>query len=220
MAQHREETSTPRTGLRTTTRRVLATVIAAGALTAVGQPLVANAANAAEIDHDGVHPQTVQSTTTGTDQHTSVKLLVNSTSTSTPRAEPAAADADGYVKPADGRITSGFGSRSGQQHEGVDIANRIGAPVHSVTSGEVISAGPAEGFGQWVRVHNHDGATTIYGHVNTVDVHVGQHVTSGQQIATVGDKGETTGPHLHFGVKQGSSATNPVSWLDQRGVRL
>lgn len=213
MAQHREETSTPRVGVRTTTR-VLATVIAAGALTAVGQPLVANAA---EVDHNGVHPQTVQSTTTGANRPTPVKLLVNSKSTA-PAAQATAAN--GYAKPAAGGVTSGYGSRSGEQHQGVDIANEIGAPVRAATGGEVISAGPAQGFGQWVRVKNHDGATTIYGHVNTITTKVGQRVSSGQQIATVGDEGEATGPHLHFGVQQGSTYVNPVTWLGQHGVRL
>lgn len=218
MAQHSEEVrSTPRTGLRTTTRRALATVVAAGALTALGQPL---AANAAEIDSHGVHPsgdqQTVESATTGGDQHPSpVRLLVNTTS-----AAPSAPKADGYTKPVEGRITSGAGERSGSEHEGVDIANRIGTPIHSVTSGEVVSAGPASGFGQWVRVQGHDGATTIYGHVNTINAKVGQHVTSGQQIATLGDKGNSTGPHLHFGVQQGSAKKDPVDWLSQHGVHL
>lgn len=218
MAKHRAETS--RSGLHTTTRRTLAAAIAAGALTAVGQPMVANAA---EIDSSGVHPQTVQSQTTGANQPSPVKLLVNSTSTapsSSPSAQPRAEAANGYVKPVDGRVTSGFGAHSGSGHDGVDIANKIGTPIHSVTSGEVISAGPAHGFGQWVRVKNHDGAITIYGHVNTIDVKVGQHVTSGQQIATVGNKGEATGPHLHFGVQQGNAEINPIPWLDQHGVHL
>lgn len=216
MAKHRAETA--RTGLHTTTRRTLAAVVATGALTALAQPVVANAA---EIDDSGVHPQTVQSQTTDANQPSPVKLLVNSTSTSSAQADqPRSGTADGYVKPVDGRVTSGFGSRSGSEHDGVDIANKIGTPVRSVTSGEVINAGPADGFGQWVRVRDHDGTITTYGHVNTTDVKVGQHVSSGQQIATVGDKGESTGPHLHFGVQQGKAEINPVPWLDQHGVRL
>lgn len=231
MAQHPEEVrSAPRTGLSTMTRRVLASVVAAGALTVVGQPLVANAA---EIDKTGVHSsgeqQTVQTTTNGVDHHSSaVRLLVNKTPMTQPavshkaapqEATPQAAST-GYTKPVDGKVTSGAGERGGSEHDGVDIANSIGTPVHSVTGGDVVSAGPASGFGQWVRVQGQDGVTTIYGHVNTINVKVGQHVSSGQQVATLGNKGDSTGPHLHFGAQKGSTKIDPVAWLRQHGVTL
>ncbi|MEU6129793.1 M23 family metallopeptidase [Saccharopolyspora sp. NPDC047091] len=134
-------------------------------------------------------------------------------------AQPAKASS-GYVKPADGTFTSGFGSRWGSTHKGIDIANNIGTPIVSVNDGEVINAGPASGFGQWVRVQHDDGTITVYGHVNTIDVSVGEQVKAGDKIATIGNKGQSTGPHLHFEVIQGGSKINPLPWLQQHGISV
>jgi murein DD-endopeptidase MepM/ murein hydrolase activator NlpD len=125
------------------------------------------------------------------------------------------------VKPAQGSFTSGFGARWGTSHNGVDIANAIGTPILSVMDGTVVEAGPASGFGLWVRVQHDDGTITVYGHVNTIDVGQGAKVKAGQQIATMGNRGQSTGPHLHFEVwVDGSQKINPVGWLSARGVSL
>ncbi len=70
----------------------------------------------------------------------------------------------------------------------------------AVADGEVIDSGPASGFGMWVRLKHADGTITVYGHINTSTVTVGQKVMAGDQIATVGNRGFSTGPHLHFEV--------------------
>ncbi|WP_238598287.1 M23 family metallopeptidase [Saccharothrix sp. ALI-22-I] len=125
------------------------------------------------------------------------------------------------VKPAEGTFTSGFGGRWGTTHYGVDIANPIGTPILSVMDGVVVEAGPASGFGLWVRVRHNDGTITIYGHVNETLVSAGQQVHAGQQIATMGNRGQSTGPHLHFEVWiNGSQKINPVGWLGERGISL
>ncbi|KOV81677.1 hypothetical protein ADL03_27865 [Nocardia sp. NRRL S-836] len=125
------------------------------------------------------------------------------------------------VKPAEGTFTSGFGARWGTSHNGVDIANAIGTPIVSVMDGTVVEAGPASGFGLWVRVQHDDGTITVYGHVNTIDVAQGAKVRAGQQIATIGNRGQSTGPHLHFEVwVGGSEKINPVGWLAARGISL
>ncbi|MEU7479560.1 M23 family metallopeptidase [Lentzea sp. NPDC042327] len=125
------------------------------------------------------------------------------------------------VKPAQGSFTSGFGARWGTSHNGVDIANAIGTPILSVLDGTVVEAGPASGFGLWVRVQHADGTITVYGHVNTIDVAQGAVVKAGQQIATMGNRGQSTGPHLHFEVwVDGSQKINPVGWLAARGISL
>lgn len=124
-----------------------------------------------------------------------------------------------YVVPAVGTFTSGFGSRWGTQHLGIDIANSIGTPIVSVADGTVIEAGPASGFGQWVRVKLDDGTITVYGHVNEFIAHTGDHVTAGQEIATIGNRGQSTGPHLHFEVWQnGTTKIDPQPWLAARGI--
>src|SRR5262249_35358033 len=102
------------------------------------------------------------------------------------------------VQPVNGTLTSDFGSRWGAHHGGLAIAAPIGTPIHAAEEGTVISAGPASGFGLWVRVMHPDRTITVYGHVNDYQVTVGQQVAAGQQIATVGNRGESTGPHLHF----------------------
>ena len=125
------------------------------------------------------------------------------------------------VRPAQGTFTSGFGARWGTSHNGVDIANAIGTPIVAVMDGTVIEAGPASGFGLWVRVQHEDGTITVYGHMNTIDVPQGAKVKAGQQIATIGNRGQSTGPHLHFEVwVDGGQKINPVGWLAARGVQL
>ncbi|HEX8864804.1 MAG TPA: M23 family metallopeptidase [Lentzea sp.] len=125
------------------------------------------------------------------------------------------------VRPAQGTFTSGFGARWGTSHNGVDIANAIGTPIVAAMDGTVIEAGPASGFGLWVRVQHEDGTITVYGHMNTIDVPQGAKVKAGQQIATIGNRGQSTGPHLHFEVwVNGGVKINPVGWLAERGVSL
>ena len=143
------------------------------------------------------------------------------------RAAGATADrltsADGAVPPTDGRVTSCYGSRWGTLHAGVDIAAPIGTPVFSPEAGIVLDAGPASGFGLAVYVQHGDGTVTLYGHVNQFFVTPGQVVAAGQQIAEVGNRGQSTGPHLHFEVHDGglyASRVDPTPWLDARGISL
>lgn len=123
------------------------------------------------------------------------------------------------VAPTAGVITSTFGD--GRGHGGIDIANTMVAPIVAVADGEVVSAGPAQGYGLWVRIRHDDGTVTTYGHNNANLVKVGQRVEAGQKIATIGDRGNSTGPHLHFEVEDRSGAkTDPAQWLADRGTPL
>ncbi|WP_245998648.1 M23 family metallopeptidase [Nocardia pseudobrasiliensis] len=125
------------------------------------------------------------------------------------------------VRPVAGVVSSGFGSRWGAFHYGVDFADPIGAPIHSIENGTVIDAGPASGFGLWVRVKHDDGTTAVYGHVNDILTHVGQRVNAGDVIATVGNRGDSTGPHLHLEIWDPSDAKiDPASYLASKGVLL
>ncbi|MGI5132656.1 M23 family metallopeptidase [Pseudonocardia sp. CA-107938] len=139
-------------------------------------------------------------------------------------ADKAAADAapalslGGGVQMIVGRITSGFGGRWGTVHQGLDIAAPIGTPIHVPEGGTVISSGPASGFGLWVRVQHPDGTITVYGHINRSFVKVGQKVNAGDVIAETGNRGQSTGPHLHIGVMQNGQYVNPQPWLDAHGI--
>ena len=141
-----------------------------------------------------------------------------------PRLAPAAAPRPaaapgGAVRILSGAVTSGFGGRWGTVHQGLDIAAPIGTPIHVPMAGVVISSGPASGFGMWVRVQHGDGTITVYGHINRSLVRVGQRVAAGQVIAETGNRGQSTGPHLHIGVMQNGVYVNPKPWLDARGIR-
>jgi len=129
-----------------------------------------------------------------------------------------------YVQPTSGRVSSCYGWRWGALHGGVDIAAPIGTPVYSAHSGVVQRAGTATGFGYAVYILGDDGYVTVYGHVNRYFVRAGERVRAGEQIAEVGNRGQSTGPHLHFeahprGVMYGGQV-DPVDWLDARGIHL
>ncbi|WP_128645647.1 M23 family metallopeptidase [Rhodococcus sp. BS-15] len=140
-------------------------------------------------------------------------------------AERAARDAEARrplsVVPVSGTLTSGSGPRWGTTHYGLDIANTIGTPIVSVTDGEVIESGPAQGFGLWVRIRQDDGTIGVYGHIDQALVTAGQRVKAGELIATVGNRGQSTGPHLHYEVWQPDGAkSDPTAWLSARGVDI
>lgn len=124
-----------------------------------------------------------------------------------------------YVMPTHGIFTSNFGYRWGVLHAGIDLANSIGTPIVAVSDGVVIDAGPTAGYGMWVKLLHADGTVTLYGHINTALVSVGQRVMAGDQIATMGNRGNSTGPHLHFEVlRGGAERIDPVPWLAKRGI--
>jgi len=124
-----------------------------------------------------------------------------------------------FVMPTKGVWTSGFGYRWGVLHGGIDIANSIGTPILAASDGVVIDAGPTAGYGAWVKIRHTDGTVTLYGHVNRWLVSKGERVMAGDQIATIGNRGNSTGPHLHFEVLlNGTNRVDPVPWLAQRGL--
>jgi murein DD-endopeptidase MepM/ murein hydrolase activator NlpD len=124
-----------------------------------------------------------------------------------------------FVMPTQGVWTSGFGYRWGVLHGGIDIANSIGTPIVAVSDGVVIDVGPTAGYGAWVKLQHADGTVTLYGHVNTWLVSKGERVMAGDQIATIGNRGNSTGPHCHFEVLlNGTNRIDPVPWLAQRGL--
>ena len=124
---------------------------------------------------------------------------------------------NGYIWPAKGMLTSGYGWRWGRMHKGIDIAAPVGTPVVSAAPGKIITAGWNDGgYGNLVEVQHPDGSVTLYGHNSRVLVKVGQTVAQGQQIAEMGSTGYSTGPHSHFEVHlPGQGAVNPVAHLPQ-----
>jgi murein DD-endopeptidase MepM/ murein hydrolase activator NlpD len=125
-----------------------------------------------------------------------------------------------FAEPTTGTITSPYGPRDGTTHNGVDVANNIGTPIYAVADGVVLDAGPASGFGLWIRLQHDDGTITVYGHIDSYSVSVGQRVLAGEQIARMGNRGQSSGPHLHLEVHTPAGLVDPVSWLSERGVPL
>lgn len=122
--------------------------------------------------------------------------------------------------------SSPFGQRGGEAHQGVDLAAPLGTPIYAAHEGTVAASGPASGFGNWIIVDFADGkSSNVYGHMAAGDlrVKVGDKVTAGQQIAAVGNEGQSSGPHLHFelwtdGTRlQGGHAVDPLPWLRGAG---
>ncbi|TFV52755.1 M23 family metallopeptidase [Blastococcus sp. TF02A-35] len=136
-------------------------------------------------------------------------------------AEAARPDA---VLPVEGaRLTSGFGARWGTLHAGIDLAAPMRTPEYAVMDGVVLEAGPASGFGLAVYIQHDNGDVTVYGHMDEILVEAGQIVRAGDTIALLGNRGQSTGPHLHFEVHVGGlngSKVDPLPWLRERGVQI
>ncbi len=139
-------------------------------------------------------------------------------------AEAAAAEAarPKFVLPVDGaRLTSGYGSRWGTFHYGIDLAAPMHTPEYAAGDGVVLRAGAASGFGLAVYILHESGDVTVYGHMDKILVEPGDYVDAGETIALLGNRGQSTGPHLHFEVREGGEdgkRIDPVTWLRERGV--
>ncbi|MFW6264100.1 MAG: peptidoglycan DD-metalloendopeptidase family protein [Cyanobacteriota bacterium] len=125
---------------------------------------------------------------------------------------------NGYIWPAKGVLTSGYGWRWGRMHKGIDIAAPVGTPIFSAAPGVVVSSGwNSGGYGNLVKIQHPDGSLTLYAHNHRNLVQKGQQVEQGQQIAEMGSTGYSTGPHLHFEVHpSGKGAVNPMAFLPKR----
>ncbi|NER38229.1 MAG: peptidoglycan DD-metalloendopeptidase family protein [Oscillatoria sp. SIO1A7] len=122
---------------------------------------------------------------------------------------------NGYIWPAEGTLTSGYGWRWGRMHNGIDIAAPIGTPIVAAAPGVVTFAGwNAGGYGNLVEIEHPDGSLTRYAHNNSISVYEGQEVEQGQQVAEMGSTGFSTGPHLHFEIHPAEQgAVNPMAYL-------
>lgn len=119
----------------------------------------------------------------------------------------------GFIWPLSGKITSLYGWRRGRHHDGIDIAARMGKPIVAAANGTVIYSGWRSGYGRMVVIQHNRWLKTIYGHTSRNYVRRGEKVTQGQVIALVGSTGRSTGPHLHFEVRNTLGAQNPMNYL-------
>ncbi|MHB8731561.1 MAG: murein hydrolase activator EnvC family protein [bacterium] len=122
-----------------------------------------------------------------------------------------------FLWPASGPISSGFGWRIDPfihrraLHTGIDIAVPWGTPVKAAQSGTVLFVGWMTGYGNVVVLDHGNGVSTVYAHLSSYVVHAGEAVTRGQVIARAGSTGWSTGPHLHFEVRQDGQPVDPLA---------
>ncbi len=117
------------------------------------------------------------------------------------------------------RITSGFGrrhdplGRGDAFHSGIDFAGRVGTPVHASGDGVVVQARYSKDYGNVVMIDHGRGVVTLYAHNSKLEVRSGDIVLAGQEIAKMGSTGRSTGPHLHFEVRQYGQRIDPGRYL-------
>lgn len=126
--------------------------------------------------------------------------------------------------PVAGRITSAYGARdsfttangarSSSNHDGIDIAAPEGSAVAAAATGKVVYAGTKGGYGNYVEVEHADGSHSFYGHLSSIGVKKGDQIAGGAALGKVGSTGNSTGPHLHWGMRDASGKS-----VDPRNMR-
>lgn len=124
--------------------------------------------------------------------------------------------------PVNGYVTDGFGMRrnpfngeGSEVHEGLDIAVDFGAPVTATADGLVIFAAPHAGYGNLVIVYHSNGITSRYGHLSRISVEAGQRVKRSDQIGNAGSTGRSTGPHVHYEIRENDQSVDPLRYVSQ-----
>ncbi|HEX5038132.1 MAG TPA: M23 family metallopeptidase [bacterium] len=118
-----------------------------------------------------------------------------------------------FIWPLEGDVSSLFGMRHGRKHDGVDISAKTGTPVYAAADGDVVFAKKMRGYGNLVLLKHKDDFFTVYAHNSVNLVKLGTKVKKGQMVSRVGRTGRATGPHLHFEVREGPKARNPLFFL-------
>jgi murein DD-endopeptidase MepM/ murein hydrolase activator NlpD len=120
-----------------------------------------------------------------------------------------------------GIVSSEFGERWGKMHKGLDIAADVGEPVYAIADGEVIYAGSGlRGYGNVVILRHDRKTSSLYAHNSELKVKQGDEVKQGTVIALLGSTGHSTGPHVHFEIREGDAAVSPRDRLPKSKLAL
>jgi murein DD-endopeptidase MepM/ murein hydrolase activator NlpD len=153
-------------------------------------------------------------TATSTPTPTASAIPTRAAAPAPPRPSIAASrDEARLAWPLQGVLYGRYGVRAGRRHDGIDIAAPEGTPVAAAAAGRVIYAGEQAGYGALVILKHDGGLVTLYAHNSRLLVAEGDEVRRGQPIARVGESGRTSGPHLHFEVREGTRPRNPLLFL-------
>jgi murein DD-endopeptidase MepM/ murein hydrolase activator NlpD len=130
----------------------------------------------------------------------------------------AAAQQEGMATPTRNfRLSARFGQAgamwSSGRHTGLDFAAPVGTTIKAADAGRVVSAAPAGAYGNLVEIAHGNGTRTLYAHLSDIDVREGQKVDRGQHIGDLGNTGNSSGPHLHFEVREGGKPVDPEKFL-------
>lgn len=120
---------------------------------------------------------------------------------------------DQFFWPVEGAVISPFGIRHGRRHDGVDIRAKQGTPIQAANEGRVVFAGTMRGYGNLILIRHEDNFFTAYAHNQANLAKENQKVKKGEVIGRVGRTGRATGAHLHFEVREGDKARNPLFFL-------
>lgn len=119
-------------------------------------------------------------------------------------------------------ITQRYGNKSsryvGGYHTGVDIGCKAGSPIYAAHDGKVVVAGWKGAYGNTVELAANDSFYTSYHHMSRIAARVGQNVSAGSVIGYIGSTGQSTGPHLHFEVRKGGKAVDPMPYLNGAAI--
>lgn len=118
-----------------------------------------------------------------------------------------------FVYPVRGRLSSGYGTRWGRLHKGIDLAASSGTKIIAADGGKVVFSGYNGSLGYMIKIDHGGGRVSLYGHCSKLHVKAGERVYQGQHIANVGNTGRSTGPHLHFEVHINGKTKNPLNYL-------
>lgn len=126
-----------------------------------------------------------------------------------------------FAMPVNGafRWTSGFGYRRDpkgagtRMHEGTDMAGAYGMPIYATADGVIVHAGWDNGYGRLVKIKHEFGIETRYAHMSAIKVSVGERVSRGDRIGDMGNSGRSTGTHLHYEIRIGGRAVNPMTFI-------
>jgi len=152
-------------------------------------------------------------------EESSIRAQIAAAQTPVASSGPTTPNANGFIRPVPGAISSGFGMRihpitgSRRMHNGVDMNASQGDPIHAARAGTVILSGIKGGYGNAVMIDHGGGMVTLYGHQSKLLVAVGQRVDAGEVIGLVGSTGESTAPHLHFEVRIKGTPVDPAKYL-------
>lgn len=125
------------------------------------------------------------------------------------------------IYPTFGRISDGWGLRVHpirneiEFHQGIDISNQIGTPIYATAAGTVVTTDYDTGYGKRIIIRHGNGYETLYGHLYSYQVRVGDTVSKGQIIGLMGNTGLSTGPHLHYEVRTAAGKVNPAGYLNR-----